>query len=274
MCNAPIGIFDSGVGGLTVLRALRDRLPAEDLLYVGDTARVPYGTRGPDTIRRYSENVAAHLVAHGCKLIVIACNTASAWAIDHLRATFPVPVIDVIEPIAARIAAVSEPAPRVLVLATRATVRSRAYPRALLARQPQLAVVQQACPLLVPLAEEGLIGGPIVEAVLHHYLDPLELPGVSDVVLGCTHYPLLRTAIEAVVRERAPNARMWDSAGACAEAVATTLAARELAAEARVGSTRIQVTDDPETVGALAALFLGGDPGPLEHVDIGTAPAH
>jgi glutamate racemase len=267
----PIGIFDSGVGGLTVLGALRRELPNEDLLYLGDTARVPYGSRGPETIRRYSENVVAHLVDADCKAVVVACNTASAWAIEHLRRNFDVPILDVIEPVAE--AVVAAQATRVAVLATRGTVQSGAYQRIIRRIAPSIHVVPQACPLFVPLAEEGLMNGPIAEAIALHYLRelPRENQSLDAIILGCTHYPLLRsTIVTALAQLGLPDVALYDSGAPTAAALKRVLLQHRLAAPERTGSTSIRVTDDPAALGDIAARFLGMDPGTIEHVDIGT----
>lgn len=268
----PIGIFDSGVGGLTVLAHVRAALPGEDLIYLGDTARVPYGSRGADTIRRYARNVVAHLVDQGCKAIVVACNTASAWAIDDLRARFSVPIIDVIEPVARAVA--QSGARSVAVLATRGTVSSGAYSRALQRLAPATRIEAIACPLFVPLAEEGLTDGAIPRSVAELYLTPAAAGGAWDaVILGCTHYPLLSRTIGQVVEAaaRAP-VPLHDSGRHTARELVRVLTEFDLANDSNPsGSLRIMVTDDPAALGSIAGRFLGHDPGPIEHVDIGTA---
>lgn len=267
----PIGVFDSGVGGLTVLAALRRELPHEDLLYLGDTARVPYGSRGPDTIRRYSDNVVAHLVEADCKAIVVACNTASAWAIEHLRARFNMPILDVIQPVADVVTNTN--AHNVAVIATRGTVQSGAYLRALHKRQAALSIVQQACPLFVPLAEEGIVQGPIAHGVAMLYLRNVaeSSPRLDAIILGCTHYPLLRTTIAAALEElKLHDVQLFDSGEPTACALRDVLAQQALAAPPRAGCTQIRVTDDPAALGDIAARFLGMDPGTIEHVDIHT----
>lgn len=225
--SGPIGVFDSGVGGLTVLRALREQLPGEPLLYLGDTARLPYGSKSAGTVVRYAEQCARVLVARGVKLLVIACNTASAVALEHLREVFrPLPIIGVVEPGAEAACAVSRSG-EIVVIATEGTVRGGAYERAILARRPDARVVQTPCPLFVALAEEGWVGGPIAEAIAHRYLDGVlrEHPGADCLVLGCTHFPVLRSAISAVV---GPRLALVDSAETTARVVARELAARGL----------------------------------------------
>ncbi|MDH3409968.1 MAG: glutamate racemase, partial [Gammaproteobacteria bacterium] len=190
----PIGVFDSGVGGLTVLKALRDALPREDLIYLGDTARLPYGTKSPASISRYACQATAQLQQKNIKLLVVACNTASAVALDALREQMhPLPVIGVVEP-GATAAVEARPAGKHLVLATEATVRLGAYRKAILEKDPAAKIDELACELLVSLAEEGWNGGAIAEAIVRRYL--IELDDASrhpdSVILGCTHFPLLR----------------------------------------------------------------------------------
>ncbi|MCB9532603.1 MAG: glutamate racemase, partial [Myxococcales bacterium] len=187
--DAPIGVFDSGVGGLTVLAALRAALPTERFLYLGDTARVPYGTKSPATVARYAENVADVLLARGAKALVIACNTASAFGLEAVRARTGVPVVDVIGPAAADVAA-RPGLRRIGVLGTRGTVASMAYPRALERAGATVEIAQQPCPLFVPLAEDGWTSGPVPRQVADTYIGSLLASGPVDaVVLGCTHYP-------------------------------------------------------------------------------------
>jgi glutamate racemase len=257
----PIGVFDSGVGGLTVLDALRSRLPGERFLYLGDTARLPYGSKSPETVRRYARQAAGRLVERGVKLLVIACNTASAVAVDDLCEAFaPLPVLGVIEPGAEAACAVSVTG-HVLVTGTEGTVRGGAYQRALLGRRPDLKVDAVACPMFVALAEEGWTEGPIVEAVARRYLE-MELSGVANarvdtVVLGCTHFPVLRSVIERVC---GPGVNLVDSARTTAEAVAAALLARGLLADARPSEgpvVRFLATDAPERFARVGGVFLG-----------------
>jgi glutamate racemase len=218
-----IGVFDSGVGGLTVVAALRRRLPRESILYLGDTARLPYGSKSPATVTRYTRRNVDFLAQHGVKAVVVACNTASALALPELA--LPVPVWGVIEPGAERAAAAS--GGRVGVIATEATVRSDAYPRALRRLRPELVISSRACPLFVPLVEEGWHDDPITEQVASRYLAPLLAGGIDTLVLGCTHYPLLAPVLAKVA---GPAVRLVDSAESVAEAVAAGLAERGLAA--------------------------------------------
>lgn len=268
--DLPIGVFDSGVGGLTVLRAIRERLPAESLVYLGDTARVPYGTKSEESVVRYAIQATDHLVARGVKLLVIACNTASAVSLDPVEARFgPLPVVGVVEPGAA--AAVATGGSRHLVLATESTVRRHAYARAIQAIDPAARVNELACSLFVSLAEEGWTEGPIVEAVAHRYLD--EATGASGfspdtVVLGCTHFPLLAGAVRAAV---GPGPVIVDSATTTAAKVADLLAARGLGAAGSSRATlRLLATDGPDRFARVGSRFLGEpiEAGDVEVVDL------
>ena len=268
MNNAPIGIFDSGMGGLTVMHALAERLPDERFLYLGDTARLPYGTKSMETVKRYALQAARALMARKVKLLVVACNTASV-SLDALQdALAPLPVIGVIEP-GARAALKVSPGGPIAVIATEGTVKGGAYVRAIQAHG-QAPVVQQACPLFVPMAEEGLIDGPIVEAVAHRYLDPLmaTLPRPRALVLGCTHFPVLKNVIARVVGK---DVVLVDSAATTAEAVVELLAERDLARSWKnVEPHRFLATDAPDRFARVGEIFLGGaiDPGLVELIDL------
>ncbi|HEX3848957.1 MAG TPA: glutamate racemase [Steroidobacteraceae bacterium] len=209
--RAPIGVFDSGVGGLTVLRALRDAMPGEDFVYLGDTARLPYGTKSADTVVRYSMQCASLLVERGIRGLVVACNTASASALSALRTHHPaLPVIGVVEP-GARAAVAASAARHVAVIATEATIGGGAYQRAIAGLDAAVRVTARACSLFVSMAEEGWTSGPIAEAVAHRYLDPVfdTADPPDTLVLGCTHFPALAGAIRAVLP---PGVRVVDSA--------------------------------------------------------------
>lgn len=265
----PLGVFDSGLGGLTVVRALRALLPGEDLVYLGDTARVPYGTKGPDTVVRYALGCAGHLAGEGVKAIVIACNTVSAVAPERLRVELDLPVLGVIEP-GARAAVDATRAHRVGVLATAGTVASGAYPRAVAARSTRTEVVQEAAPLLVPLAEEGWVDGEVPRLAVRRYLEPLARAKVDVVVLGCTHYPLLRPVIEAEARDLlGEDARVVDSASETARDVRAFLEERDLARPRDGGgSIRLRVTDLPRNFGVQAERFLGAAVDDVRLVDL------
>ena len=246
----PIGVFDSGVGGLTVVAALRRRLPAESIVYLGDTARLPYGTKSRATVVRYARGNIRFLLDRGVKGIVVACNTASALALDDLDTQ--IPTWGVIEPGAEEAARRS--AGRIGIVATESTIRSGAYRRALLARRPDLHVVSQACPLFVPLVEEGWHNDPITAEIARRYLEPMIESGVDTLVLGCTHYPLLAPLLESIV---GPNVALVDSADAVAETVAKGLAERGLAAEPGPSEHQICVTDAATRFQDLAERILG-----------------
>lgn len=258
----PIGVFDSGIGGLTVVAALRRRLPGEAILYLGDTARLPYGSKSPETVLAYTRANLDFLLRRGVKAVVVACNTASALALPSLHPD--VPTWGVVEPGARRAAAASRG--RVGVIATASTVRSDAYRRALLALRPELAVLSAACPLFVPLVEEGWHDDPVAEEVARRYLAPLLAAGVDTLVLGCTHYPLL---VPVLARVAGPEVALVDSAETVAEEVAHGLAERGLAAAAADGGEfHLTVTDASDTFRTFAERILGEATAPLEWVDV------
>jgi glutamate racemase len=267
--DAPLGVFDSGLGGLTVVRALRDALPHERIVYLGDTARVPYGTRGPDTVIKYALGCARHLVQRGVKAIVIACNTVSAVAPVRLRVELDLPILGVIEP-GARAGVLASRRGRIGVLATTATIASGAYPRAVAAESTRAEVIGQAAPLLVPLAEEGWTEGEVPRLAVRRYLEPLAAAGVDTVVLGCTHYPLLRPLIEREARLLiGPDVAVVDSAHATARETHDFLAARGLAcAREDPGSIELLVTDMPKSFAEVAGRFLGQEIPHVELIDL------
>jgi glutamate racemase len=259
--TSPIGVFDSGLGGLTVVHALREALPNESLVYLGDTARVPYGPKSPATVRRYADEIARWLLAQEVKAIVVACNTATAHALEHLRETLDVPVLGVIGP-GARAAAQATRG-HVGVIGTAGTIRSGAYRAALAALAPTATVVEQPCPLFVPLVEEGWLTHPVTEQVAREYLAPLVADGVDTLVLGCTHYPLLKTVLARVLPAGTP---LIDSAEETARETATMLHERGLAAPSGSPHTlRLACTDAPDAFAALASRFLGE---PVERVEL------
>jgi glutamate racemase len=256
-----IGVFDSGVGGLTVVSALRRRLPGESILYLGDTARLPYGSKSPDTVTRYTRRNIEFLTGRGVKAVVVACNTASALALPNLD-MHEVPTFGVIEPGARKAAAVSKG--RVGVIATEATVRSDAYPKALRAIRPDLEILSHPCPLFVPLVEEGWHDDPLTEEVARRYLQPLLDQGIDTLVLGCTHYPLLVPVLQRVA---GPDVTLVDSAEVVAEMVASGLNERHLEAT-HPPTHHFCVTDTGETFQRIARRILQ-DPGvTLEWVEV------
>ena len=262
----PIGIFDSGVGGLTVLRALRERLPHENFVYLGDTARLPYGTKSAASILRYARQAARHLQQRDIKLLVIACNTASAVALEALQnELLPLPVIGVVKP-GARAAVEACPAGRHLVLATEATVNLHAYGDAILALDRQAAVQELPCELLVALAEEGWTAGEIAEAIVRQYLQPF-LAGQNafrpdSIILGCTHFPILRAAIRSIAGEKLA---IVDSAGTTAVAVVELLGSASLLREgADAGRLELLATDGAKRFARVGGAFLGTGLSPEE----------
>jgi glutamate racemase len=265
MNSRPIGVFDSGVGGLTIFRALEQAVPHESLIYYGDTARVPYGTRSAETVVRYSLEAVEFLKRHEIKLLVVACNTASSVALNALTEIAEVPVIGVIEA-GARRAAESSNTGRIGVIGTRATIESQAYPTKIRALRAEAKVLCRPCPLFVPLAEEGWVNGSITKQIAQHYLAPFKQAGVDLLVLGCTHYPLLRESIEEVM---GLNVKLIDSAEAVAADVAATLkSAPRLAADPRTREPEHHffVTDAPAPFQQVAERFLGRSIARLEQV--------
>ena len=236
----PIGVFDSGLGGLTVVKALRDRLPNETIVYLGDTARVPYGPKSPDTVQRYALELAHMLMQKKAKALVVACNTVSSVALPLLTRKFSLPVIGVIEP-GARAALQATRNQHVGVIGTRATIRSGAYEKALRATDNNVRVSSRACPLLVPLIEEGLLDDDVTDRVIVRYLEPLLGDGIDTLVLGCTHYPLLS---DAIARALGPEITIVDSAANCAIAVQETLDQHSLRSPTTThGELHVALTD-------------------------------
>lgn len=269
MSQAPIGIFDSGLGGLTVAHAIFERLPRESTLYFGDTARVPYGPKSPETVRRYSLEIMRWLLNEGVKAIVIACNTSTAHALEALRAAAPVPVLGVIEP-GARAAVAASGGHPIGVIGTAGTIRSGAYERAIRALAPEAEIVSRACPLFVPMVEEGWLNHPATELVAEEYLAPVRGKNVTTLVLGCTHYPLIRPLLQEVIGTRV---RLIDSAAETAKALEETLAGAGLQASRAPGEARHRfvVSDDPERFRRVGAGFLGERVTEAEVVSLGTA---
>lgn len=255
MANAlPIGMFDSGLGGLTVMRQLVRELPNENILYFGDTARLPYGSKSPETIVRYSLEIADFLMDRGVKMIVVACNTASSHALSVLRERYPVPVIGVIEP-GAEAAVQATSNGRIAVLGTRGTIRSNSYQKAISQLSPGAEVVPVACPLFVPLVEENYISFPAAQMIVREYLKPLSGKEVDTVLLGCTHYPLLKDLIAEALDKRI---RILDSASSCAKWVAEILDENGLSNnESAVPEYTFYVSDDPDKFQELGKVFLG-----------------
>lgn len=265
--DAHIGIFDSGVGGLTVLEALRQRLPSESFVYLGDTARLPYGTKSAATVQRYAVNAARHLVGRRIKLLVVACNTATSFALDAVSEASPVPVVGVVTP-GVR-AALMTGASRIGIIGTEGTIRSEAYQRALSGLGSAVEVMATPCPLFVALAEEGWGDHPITDQIARHYLRPMLGWGAEAIILGCTHYPLLKPSLARVV---GPEVRLVDSAHAVAEAVISDHSELIDTSHGEPGTVRIELTDASERFLRIARAILGRDPEHFEIVDIEGAP--
>ncbi|MBM4265128.1 MAG: glutamate racemase [Deltaproteobacteria bacterium] len=248
-----IGVFDSGIGGLTVLEALSRRIPREHLIYLGDTARVPYGTKSSEAITAYAIETADFFGERGVKLMVLACNTTSALAIDVLRSRYPIPIIGVVEP-GARAALTATRNGRIGVIGTEATIASGAYPRCLRARAPDVEIFTRACPLFVPLAEEGWTENDIARRTASFYLASLKKSGIDTLILGCTHYPLLRKVIADFL---GPSVRLVDSAEETAREVRRVLASDGIARSKGKGSASFFVTDAADRFMRIGERFYG-----------------
>jgi len=255
--DLPIGVFDSGVGGLTVLKAIQEEMPNENLVYLGDTARLPYGTKSPASIERYASQAAAKLQEQGIKLLVVACNTASAVALDALRTELaPLAVVGVVEP-GATAAVDARPGGEHLVLATEATVRLGAYKTAILAHDPEATVREQACEMLVSLAEEGWSDGLIAQAIVRRYLDEADGAALDTIILGCTHFPLLKGVIQEVADD---TVTIVDSASTTADVVRAALEAQGATRGGdSPGYLRLLATDGATRFARVGGQFLGHD---------------
>ncbi len=264
--SAPIGVFDSGIGGLTVVRELIRQLPNESIIYFGDTARVPYGPKGPETVLRYSREITSFLKGQGVKAIVIACNTATAHALSALRAENDLPIVGVIEP-GARAAAKTTRTGKVGVIGTQGTINSKAYERAIEAVAPDSVITALPCPLFVPLAEEGWLDTPATSLIAEEYLAPMAQKHVDTLVLGCTHYPLLKKVIGNAVGR---DVRLIDSAEETAAETAATLRAAGLAHETTNDAKyRFIASDAPEQFLRVGQRFLGSPIDRVETVTLG-----
>ena len=264
--QAPIGVFDSGIGGLTVAREIMRQLPDESIVYFGDTARVPYGPKSPDTVRRYSHEITTFLREQGVKAVVVACNTATAHALPMLQSELPLPVVGVVEP-GARAAVRASTHGEIGVIGTAGTINSGAYVRAIHAIAPDADVVARPCPLFVPLVEEGWLDHDATRIVAREYLAPLHDADVDTLVLGCTHYPLLKPLISTVMGD---GVRLIDSAEETAAEIGRVLADRGL--RARSGTTpahRFVVSDAADHFSRMAARFLGRTVDHVETVTLG-----
>jgi glutamate racemase len=271
--NLPIGIFDSGVGGLTVYRALHNRLLNEHFIYLGDTARVPYGTKSLATVERYAIENSEFLASRGIKILVVACNTASALALPKIRAQIGLDVVGVIGPGARKAVEVTKPNSKIAVIATEATVRSNAYAASIRQASASAEIIQTACPLFVSLAEENWTKEPETFSIAKKYLQNIIEFEPEALVLGCTHYPILRQVIQQTVGERV---KLIDSGEACAEEVEKLLLEKGLANPRKVTGERrlcddldhFYVTDAAERFARVAERFLGAKPAKLEAVEL------
>jgi glutamate racemase len=260
-----IGIFDSGVGGLTVLKEVVKALPQEDIIYLGDTARVPYGTKSPETVTRYSLQVTSFLVGRDIKLLVVACNTASAVSLDALKEHFTIPIIGVIEPGARRAVSVTRTG-KVGIIGTSATIQSSAYAKAIKRLNREIEVVTCACPLFVPLAEEGWVDNDVARLTARIYLQGLKEEGVDTLVLGCTHYPLLKGIIAETMGD---GVQLVDSAEETARTVAETLRDGDLLRpSSEKGNHHYFVTDVPAGFIKVGNRFLGGKLGDVYQIKL------
>lgn len=255
----PIGIFDSGVGGLTVYKAIRSAFPEEDLIYFGDTARVPYGPKSRNTIIEYSVQNARFLLQKGIKILIVACNTSSAVALPELMALTNIPIIGVIGP-GAEMAARLTQTKRIGVIGTEGTVRSEAYSRAISEIIPEAEVFSRACPLFVPLVEEGWLEHPATRQIVHEYLDPYLALDIDTLVLGCTHYPLLKEMISEVLGARVA---LVDSADAIASYLRSLLPAEY---DGQAGIDKFYVSDNEDKFARIAGRILGTEPSQLQRV--------
>jgi glutamate racemase len=265
---APLGCFDSGVGGLTVVRAVQDLMPGEDIVYLGDTARLPYGSKSPETIRRFAIEDADFLLARGVKAIVVACNTATAHALPSLRAHCGVPVIGVIEP-GVDAALAGEAGTRIGIIATRGTIASQAYQHALSQRRAGLTIHARAAPLLAPMIEEDWLEHPATEMVLRTYIEPLQAQDIDTLLLACTHYPLLTPMLRRILPA---SVRLVDSASTCAEHLRHELETLGLLSDKTSdGRLDIHLTDLSEEFETLARRFLRRAPGVIHRAVLGGA---
>jgi glutamate racemase len=258
----PIGIFDSGIGGLTVFKEIRKQFPQEDIIYFGDTARVPYGPKSPQTVLNYSVQNARFLLQNGAKIIVVACNTSASVALQKLREILPIPIIGVIQPGAAHATSVTQNG-KIGIIGTEGTIRSDAYSHAIKNIDPKIQVFSKACPLLVSLVEEGWEEHQISELIIREYLQDLQQQDIDTLVLGCTHYPILKKAIGKIVGK---NIKLVDSA----EAVAANLKEMLPNPETETaGSNKFYVSDNEDKFRQIATRILNREIEPLHRVTLG-----
>ncbi len=264
MNKRPIGIFDSGVGGLTVLKEVSKLLPNEDIIYLGDTARVPYGIRSSETVIRYSVECANFLYKIGIKMLVVACNTSSSVSLNSLEKQLAIPVIGVIDP-GVRAALKATKNGKIGVIGTEATVRSGAYEKKIKEYNPSFEVLSKPCPLFVPLVEEGILEGPIADLVIERYLKELKESSIDTLILGCTHYPLLKNSIHKYMKE----IKLVDSAEEVARTVKDILTEKELLNTLNKSSSiKFYVTDDPERFKKIAEIFLNNKINEIQRITL------
>ncbi|MAV70406.1 MAG: glutamate racemase [Candidatus Marinimicrobia bacterium] len=265
MNNRPIGVFDSGIGGLTVVDALINRFPNEKIIYFGDTARLPYGNKSSKNIRHFSNQIARWLIDQDCKLIIIACNTASALALNFLRSKFDIPIIGVIKP-GALLAIKKSKNNRIGVLGTKATIFSKSYEDTLLKINRDINVFSKACPLFVPLAEEGWVSGDVPKSIAEIYLKEIKKSNIDTIILGCTHYPLIKLVISKILGD---EINLIDSGKAAAESVEEILIRKNLKADIRnTPEINCYVTDSAETFIILADKFLTSPINSIKHIEL------
>ncbi|MGA1875854.1 MAG: glutamate racemase [bacterium] len=263
--NKPVGVFDSGLGGLTVVREILHTLPMEDIVYLGDTARVPYGVKSPDTVTKYALQNTHFLLGQQVKVVVVACNTASAFSLNRLRSHISLPCLGVIEP-GARVAVNQTTNGRIGVIGTTGTISSQAYDQALKEIDPEVEVFSRACPLFVPLVEEAWIDNSITYKVAETYLAYFKTKDIDTLILGCTHYPLLKRAISDIL---GPKVTLVDSAVSLAEELRGVLLHTGLMNQKdRPGTLKLFVTDLPERFMDQGRLFLQRTIFPVEHIDL------
>lgn len=262
--EAPIGLFDSGLGGLTVFREVRRRFPRERLVYLGDTARTPYGSKGPEIIIRYARECARFLAGHEIKVMIVACNTASSVALEVLRSELSCPVIGTIDHAVS--SALKTSAGSIGVIGTETTIKSGVYQRELARLSPSTFVTAAACPLFVPLVEHGMIEGKVVDALVEHYLTDLRATGIDTLILGCTHYPLLKPSIDAFFEGKV---RLVECSDAIADEVGEILEESKIAApKGQAGDHSIFVTDAVSPFDRLARTFLGDSMAKVTRVEL------
>ncbi|MBO4854432.1 MAG: glutamate racemase [Oscillospiraceae bacterium] len=266
MDNRAIGVFDSGLGGLTAVRRIRSTLPSENIIYFGDTSRVPYGGRSRETLLKFARQDVRFMRSYDIKAIVVACGTVSTNALTELQEENDLPIIGVVEP-ACRRALASSRTRRIGVIATAASIRTGAYADAIYRLDPDTEVISQACPLFVPLVENGRYrpGDTVVETVAREYLEPLRESGIDTLILGCTHYPLLMDVIAGLM---GPDVALIDTGAEAAAQLKRTLTKLDLLAECRTGDALYCVSDRPEDFSALAGQFLDQPVASAQMVDI------